>query len=234
MTRSEFYEQKSKQRAADHADARRGRIRSKAIRTVSHGGGSIARTVVGSFDKVLEIGLAIILLFAMFSNAGAYAKMVGAADNGMITGVMTPVTALLAVEANTPAVDVVGKPSRNFADVQARGGVGWMTGTDPDTGTEVVKPLFFDLGGFITELQELDLDGEGDVFTRGIISLIKISGTLFKNVFVGNHFGSFNETADGVVDFVFNDSWLTMLDGFGGQVLKGIAKLFYGIFGGGS
>lgn len=213
MTRSEFYEQKSKQRAA--------------IRTVSHGGGSIARTVVGSFDKVLEIGLAIILLFAMFSNAGAYAKMVGAVDNGMSTGVMTPVTALLATEANTPAVDVVGEPSRNFADVQATSGVGWI-----ESGGEI-RPLFFNLSDFVTELQSWDLDGEGDVFTRGMAVLVKITAKLFKGAFESDAFGTF-ETFEGVTEFVFNNDWLTSLAGPAGDILKALANVFYGIFGGGS
>lgn len=224
-----------RERAVARAEVRRDRRRSRMLHFAGDGGGSIARTILGSFDTVLEIVLAIVLLFAMYGNAASYSKMLLSENDlswgvyhPLASGVTTPMHAVLDAGSAASAQNDVGDACLNLAGTDAKFGFGWA-----ESGGEI-RPLFFDLDSFVTKVREFDVDGEGDVFTRGVAFLIKTPGLLFKNAFLGDHFGSFGETSGGAVDFIFNDTWSSLLDGFFGQVLSGISKFVFGIFGGGS
>ncbi|MBQ8175277.1 MAG: hypothetical protein IJ009_07755 [Clostridia bacterium] len=161
--RSEFYAQKQRERVAARADARRGQIRSRAFRSVSRGGGSIARTFVSSFGTVLEVFLAILLLFGMYNASGGYTNIE--------KGIVTPVAGVI---ENASADDEVGVAATNlgYAAVydSMSGGIGWVKDGNGD-----FVGRYMTTSSFIDKLMEMDT-GDGDnIIDKGL-------SVLFRNV----------------------------------------------------
>lgn len=100
--RAAFYEQKAKERAAARAERQRAQVKNRVVRFAGHSAGSFGSMILSSYGRVIEIVFCFLLLFGLWTSTAGFNES------------LTPMTVILQDGRGTTEV---GDPELNLPPV---------------------------------------------------------------------------------------------------------------------